>query len=314
MDARYPHLVRGILCALFGGIFWGFSGNCGEVLMHQFGTPAEWLTPVRMLMGAVFFMGFSAIFDRERFVAALKDRRMFVRIILFGVFGVLMMQYAYLCAIDYAGAGTALTLEQLNVVFVMVWICFRGRRLPRPRELAGVVLAFAGVVVIATQGDLTVLNVPLLGLVWGIASALATSFYNLLPQEPLERYGTSVVNGYGMLFGFLACMVLTRPWTYEVQLPPSGWLLLVGGLTGVGTIAAYFLYIQGVKDAGPMRASLLACSEPVAGTFIAAVWTGSTVTLWDVIGLVLIIAMVCLVTQKEDQPQGQGEPSSADGS
>lgn len=279
--------------------------------MHEFGAPAEWLTPLRMLIGGAFFAAFSALFDRERFCAVLKDRKMLITIALFGVFGVMMMQYTYLCAIDHAGAGTALTLEQLNVVFVMAWLCVNTRRLPRPRELAGVVLAIAGVVVIATQGDITVLNVPALGLVWGIASALATAFYNLLPQRPLERYGTCVVNGYGMLIGCIACSALMRPWEYGVSLPPMGWLVFAD-LVGVGTIAAYFLYIQGVKDAGPMRASLLACSEPVAGTFIAAIWTGSTVTIWDMVGLVLIIAMVCLVTQRESKSGGQEASSCLD--
>lgn len=301
MPESRPHLFRGIVCALLGGIFWGFSGNCGEVLMHAFDAPAEWLTPLRMMIGGAFFLAFSAFVDRRRLIDAAKDGRMLFRMVLFGIFGVMMMQYSYLCAIDHAGAGTALTLEQLNVVFVMAWLCLRDKRPPRPRELAGVVLAFAGVVVIATQGDLTVLNVPLLGLVWGIASAVATAFYNLLPQRPLERYGTCVVNGYGMVFGAIACSALMRPWSYEVELPPEGWLVFAG-LVGVGTIAAYFLYIQGVKDAGPMRASLLACSEPVAGTFIAAVWTGSAVSIWDVIGLVLIIAMVCLVTERTEAP------------
>ncbi len=304
----YPHLLRGIICALLGGIFWGFSGNCGEVLMHAFDAPPGWLTPLRMVIGGAFFIILSAFIDRERLIAAAKDKRMLVMIILFGVFGVMLMQYSYLCAIDYAGAGTALTLEQVNVVFVMAWLCIRERRAPRPRELAGVVLAFTGVVVIATQGDITVLNLPLLGLIWGIASALATAFYNLLPQRPLERYGTCVVNGYGMIFGSMACSALMRPWSYEVHLPVEGWIVFVG-LVGIGTIAAYFIYIQGVKDAGPMRASLLACSEPVAGTFIGAVWTGSTITVWDIIGLILIIGMVFLVTQREDAHEPADVPA-----
>lgn len=303
MAQQHPHLLRGIACALLGGICWGFSGNCGEVLMRSYGVPPEWLTPLRMLIGGLFFIGFSALFDRERLLGALKDRKMFLIIVLFGVFGVMLMQYSYLCAIQHAGAGTALTLEQLNVIFVMVWLCLRDRRPPNARELAGVALAVAGVVVIATQGDLTVLNVPLIGLIWGIASALATAFYNLLPARPLERYGTCVVNGYGMIFGCIACTALMRPMDHATFLPPEGWLVFAG-LVGIGTIAAYFLYIQGVKDAGPMRASLLACSEPVAGTFIGAVWTGSAVSVWDLIGLALICAMVFLVTQKASGEAG----------
>ncbi len=301
----YPHLIRGIICALLGGIAGGFSGNCGEVLMHYHGIPAEWLTPMRMLIGCLFFLGFAALTERERLKAAIQDKAMFLRIALFGILGIFLMQYSYLLAIDHAGAGTALTLEQLNVVFVMLWVCFRDHRRPSLRELAGVVLAFAGVVAIATQGDITTLNMPLLGLVWGITSAFVTALYNLLPEQPLKAYGTSVVNGYGMLFGFLASSLVTRPWRFDVHLSGEGWLVFAG-LVGVGTIAAYFLYIQGVKDAGPMRASLLACSEPVAGTFIAALWTGAPVSSWDIIGLVLILIMVFLVTQKPQKSEPVG--------
>ena len=249
--------------------------------MHYHGIPAEWLTPMRMLIGCLFFLGFAA---------------------LFGILGIFLMQYSYLLAIDYAGAGTALTLEQLNVVFVMVWVCLRDRRCPSLRESAGVVLAFAGVVAIATQGDITTLNMPLLGLVWGITSAFVTALYNLLPEKPLEAYGTCVVNGYGMLFGCIASSLVTRPWRFDVSLAGEEWLVFAG-LVGVGTIAAYFLYIQGVKDAGPMRASLLACSEPVAGTFIGALWTGARISSWDIIGLVLILIMVFLVTQKPPEKE-----------
>ncbi len=299
---HHPHLIRGIICALLRGIAWGFSGNCGEVLMHYHGIPAEWLTPMRMLIGCLFFLGFAAMTERKRLKAAIQDKAMFVRIALFGILGIFLMQYSYLLAIDYAGAGTALTLEQLNVVFVMVWVCLRDRRCPSLRESAGVVLAFAGVVAIATQGDITTLNMPLLGLVWGITSAFVTALYNLLPEKPLEAYGTCVVNGYGMLFGCIASSLVTRPWRFDVSLAGEEWLVFAG-LVGVGTIAAYFLYIQGVKDAGPMRASLLACSEPVAGTFIGALWTGARISSWDIIGLVLILIMVFLVTQKPPEKE-----------
>ena len=224
----YPHLIRGIICALLGGIAWGFSGNCGEVLMHYHGIPAEWLTPMRMLIGCLFFLGFAAMTERKRLKAAIQDKAMFVRIALFGILGIFLMQYSYLLAIDYAGAGTALTLEQLNVIFVMIWVCLRDRRRPSLRESAGVVLAFAGVVAIATQGDITTLNMPLLGLVWGITSAFVTALYNLLPERPLEAYGTCVVNGYGMLFGCLASSLVTRPWRFDVSLSGEGWIVFAG--------------------------------------------------------------------------------------
>lgn len=34
------HVVRGIVCALAGGICWGFSGTCAQLLMNDYGAPA----------------------------------------------------------------------------------------------------------------------------------------------------------------------------------------------------------------------------------------------------------------------------------
>ncbi|MFR7737345.1 MAG: hypothetical protein ACLU0V_06965, partial [Eggerthella lenta] len=37
------HVVRGIVCALAGGICWGFSGTCAQLLMNDYGAPATWI-------------------------------------------------------------------------------------------------------------------------------------------------------------------------------------------------------------------------------------------------------------------------------
>lgn len=288
------HVGRGIACAFLGGVCWGFSGNCAEVLLVDYGLDVLWMTPARMFVAAVLFLAMAIITSRDKLVGALKDGKTMVRLFAYAIFGVILMQLTYLYAIQFAGAGTALTLQQLGLVFVMLYVCARARRAPNRGEVIGVVLAALGVICIATQGDLSNLNGNLQGVAWGIASALTLTFYNILPVKPLEKYGTPVVNGIGMFVGMVVCSIGTRPWDYEVSLPVEGWLVFLG-LAVVGTFVAYFLYVQGVKDAGPMRASLLGTSEPVTGTFVSALWIGTLITSWDILGLVLILAMVFFV-------------------
>lgn len=268
--------------------------------MVQYGLSPLWLTPARMLVAAALFLAFAVVAQRRLVALVLRDARTLARLVLYGVFGVLLMQITYLFAIREAGAGTALTLEQLCLVFVMLYVCWKGRRAPNKREVLGILFAGAGVVCIATQGDPSTLSASAVGVAWGVASGLTMAFYNILPIEPLKRYGTPIVNGIGLLLGAVVCSAFTHPWTYEIDLPPEGWVVFAG-LAVIGTFVAYFLYIQGVNDAGPMRASLLACSEPVTGTFVSAVWIGTEITVWDVLGLVLIIAMVFLEVQKDPQ-------------
>ncbi|MFR7495289.1 MAG: DMT family transporter, partial [Adlercreutzia sp.] len=90
------HVVRGIVCALAGGICWGFSGTCAQLLMNDYGAPATWITCVRMVIAAAFFLFLTAVRDWRDLVAVFRDRRSLVQIALFAVFGVLLTQMSYL--------------------------------------------------------------------------------------------------------------------------------------------------------------------------------------------------------------------------
>lgn len=195
------HVVRGIVCALTGGICWGFSGTCAQLLMQNYGAPAEWITCVRMVIAAVFFLFLTAVKDWRDLVAVFRDRRSLIQIALFAIFGVLLTQMSYLTTIQYTGAGTGTVLEQLGLVVIMCYVCVRAKRAPRPREAAGLVFALSGTVIIATQGNLGGIAIPPEGLSWGLISAVALAFYTLMPVRVLKKWGAMLVTGLAMLFG-----------------------------------------------------------------------------------------------------------------
>lgn len=306
---QYPHLRRGVACALLGGVFWGLSANCAEILMGEFGVPVNWITAVRMALSAAFFLTLSAVTMRRQMLAILRDGRSLLLVVAFSLLGVTLTQVSYLSAISYAGAPAALLLEQLGLVLIMLYVCARARRAPRARELAGLAFALAGLVLISTQGDPSTLSIPFLGLAWGLVSAVSLAFYNLLPVYPLKRYGSFVVTGLAMLVGCVVVVVAFQPWSYEVSMPIEGWCVFAV-IVLVGTILAYLLYVQGVKDAGPTRASLLGSVEPVSAMVISVVWLGGTVSLFDVLGAVAIVAMIVLVTEREPGAESEGEPDA----
>lgn len=296
--ARRPHLLRGVVCALLGGVFWGFSANCAEVLMGRYGVSVEWITCARLVCAALFFLALSVVRDRRRVVAVFHDGPALARIAGFALLGILLTQVSYLSAIGLAGAGTALLLEQLGLALIMLYACLVARRLPFPREAAGLACALAGVLLIATQGDLSTLAVPAVGLAWGLISAVSLAFYNLMPVRPLAAYGSFLVTGVAMALAGAVSLVAFRPWEQMVVLPPEGWAVFAA-IVGVGTILAYLLFVQGIKDAGPVRAGLLGSIEPVSAMVIAALWLGTPVTGWDVAGAAAIVAMIFLVSERE---------------
>ena len=141
MPAGKSHVLRGIVFAALGGICWGFSGNCAQMLTAELGVPVLWITAVRLTVAAVIFLAICLVREPRHLLAALRDGRSLAYIAGFAILGVLLTQVSYLSAIAYTNAGTGTVLERTGLVLIMGYVCLRTRRLPRPREAAGLVLA-----------------------------------------------------------------------------------------------------------------------------------------------------------------------------
>ena len=261
-----------------------------------------WTTTVRMLLSAVFFLIICLVREPKRLKAALCDKRSLLSIALFAIVAVLIMQIAYMNTIKYTSAGIGTLLEQLGLAFIMIYVCVCGKRLPRVREIVGLLVALAGTFIIATQGDFSSISIPTQALFWGLISAVAFMGYTVMPVKVLEKWGSFIVTGLAMLIGGVFAAIFVRPWTYQV--PLSGeFIFAMSALVIVGTLIAYVLYLQGIKDAGPMRASLTAPLEPVSAMVISALWLGAPATVPDLIGGALIMAMIFLVSVDSEKSE-----------
>lgn len=78
-------MMRGIVCALAGSVCWGFSGTCAQLLMGAYGAPAYWITCVRMLISAVFFLGVVFVKDWRSVGALFRDWRSMISIAAFSI-------------------------------------------------------------------------------------------------------------------------------------------------------------------------------------------------------------------------------------
>lgn len=300
-SGRGGHVARGIVFAALGGICWGFSGTCAQLMTSGYGVPVAWITCVRLLLAAVIFLVVCVVREPRNLLAALRDKRSLAAIAAFSLLGVLLTQMSYLTAIAYTNAGTGTVLERLGLVLIMLYVCLRMRRLPKAREAAGLVLAIAGTVLIATKGNFSSLAIPAEGLFWGLVSAFALACYTLIPGKVLEKWGSFIVTGLAMLIGGIVATAAVRPWTISVNLTPD-LAFVMGAMVLVGTFAAYLFYLQGITDAGPVRAGLVGCVEPVSATVISAVWLGTPVGPVDLVGIGMIIVMMFLVTQRGEEP------------
>ena len=288
-----PVLVRGILITLAGAALWGMNGTIAKVLMERYEADPLWIACFRQLGSCVLFLLAAHIAQKGRVGELVHDRQA-----LKGVFGValgsfLLSQVAYLMAIKWTNSGTATVLQSLQMLICLSYVCVKVRRRPRRRELLGAALALAGTYLIATGGNPGTLQLPPLGLFWGLVAALAGAILAIQPAKLLARWGSFAVNGVGFLISGLILTAFFQPWNHMPALDGFGWLLITLSIV-LGTFGAYGLYLQGVKEVGSLRATLLGTMEPAMATVTSVVWLGTVFDPATLVGFVLVIAMVYL--------------------
>ncbi len=298
--------------ALVGGIGWGFSGACGQFLFTQYGMDPLWLSSVRMTGAGIILLVVCAF--RPKWRASLRG--MFTstsevaRLLLFALAGLMTCQVSYLFAIKFSNAGTATVLQYIGPVLIVVFVCLRGARLPRLREVAAILCVLAGTYLLATHGDPSTMVLSTNGLVWGLLAAVAVALYTLLPMGLMDRWGAVPVTGAALTIGGVLLCVVLRPWENPPVLDAAG-IAAVAAMIVFGTAMGFALYLQGVADIGASKASLIASVETVSATAFAVLWLGTVFMPMDFVGFVFIMATVLILMERKQDGSSAAAPSPA---
>ena len=115
----------------------------------------------------------------------------------------------------------------------------------------------------------------------------------ILSHHDLPEYGSPIVTGSAMLTAGVVSCVFVQPWAHMPALDAAG-VEALAVFVVIGSFFAYMLYMQGVKDIGSVRASLIGTVEPVSATITSAVMLGTVFLPTDLIGFAMIIVMMFL--------------------
>ena len=187
-------------------------------------------------------------------------------------------------------------LQNLNLVFILIITCVQLKKAPNLREWTALFFAIAGTWLLATGGDFHHLVLSPQGLFWGIATAITVTLYTIIPKPLLARWSNVLVSGYGMLLGGLTTNLAVRSWTLDfASVSREGWLAMCGVVV-TGSLMATTLYLRGVADIGPVKASLLAITEPVVAAILGMLWLGTRFTRTDLLGFAFIFVTIWLLS------------------
>lgn len=280
--------LRGTLFALTAGILWGLSGTAAQVLFQHHGIQPQWLVTTRML-GSAFIL-----------LAVLRPpvpRGNVVRLLVFGIVGLALVQYTYFAAISLMGAALATFVQYLSLPMIALWEGLIGAERLRPMTYAAVALAMAGtaLLLLAAPPGAEAFRVSLLGLTVGLASAVAAAFYTLYSVRIVNRIGTAAATSWGFLAGGLAMAVLAPPWAVHPTGSMTTFALLTGFIITLGTLVPFTLYLSSLRWISATEVGTAVTIEPVSAALATALLLSSPLVPLQYAGGAVILAAVLLV-------------------
>ncbi|MDL0103423.1 DMT family transporter [Campylobacter felis] len=283
----------GVFLVVLGGIFWAVSGVLAEYLFENHYS-VEWVSFYRLFCTGILLI----IVSLKRFeVQILTQKSTLFSLFIYAFFGLLLTQYGYFKAIFYTDAGTATMIQYSAPLMIMLFLCFKNKILPKTLEIFALILILSALFLIATGGNLSEFKTSFWGLFWALGAALGITFYSLCARNIIEKYGIFLLMGWASLMasGILLILLLGKIPSYDFDL--KGYLALAG-IIFIGTIGAFCLYLKGVEYIGALRASMIACIEPVAAAFMSHFFLKTQYSFLELFAFSLIIVSVFLNAMK----------------
>lgn len=290
----YPR-TKGILLVLIAATAWGVSGTVAQFLFHQQGFSTDWLVVIRLLLAGLGLLIFAHIVGKQNIWSIWKNTKDLLQLVVFGIIGMLGVQYTFFMAIEQGNAATATVLQYLAPVIIALYFCFRNKSLPVKYEVMAIVFALGGTFLLVTKGNIHSLAISGSAFGWGISSAFALAFYTLYPVKLLSKWGTMLTVGWGMMIGGIGLSFIHPPWRFEGHWSATSFLA-VTFVVLVGTLIAFLCFMESLKYINASEASLLACIEPLSAAFLAVAWLHVPFSPIEWIGALSIIATIFILS------------------
>lgn len=285
--------IRGNLYILIATIFFGVNIPVVKYLIPQWMSAMD-VSAFRLFGGCMLFWIASIFIKTEPIV-----RRDWLNLILGGAIGLFSFIYLFNLSLSYADPIDVSIIMTLPPVFViLIGLLFMHKR-TSALEIAGIIVAFAGAVIVILSGRTKDADGShLLGDLLALASALCYAFYLVITERPSRTYRPVTMLRWIFLFSAVPAILLLPSLPHaeifhRVSFEP--WALIAFVIL-CPTFLAYFLVSPAIKLIGSEMVSIYQYLVPVFAT-IASVMMGLCGIHWlQIVAMVVVIGGMALTT------------------
>lgn len=270
VQGRFSSPVVGMGFVLLAIAVWGCYFSFAIIILRK-------VTVVEFLM---FRWGFGAaallllnLRLRKSLRIAKGDRLVVGSAILIGIVVHQLFQVSGLRFTTSTNTGWILTIIP-PVTGVLGWIFLKERM--HARQIVGLLIAMAGVLLFVTKGDLGAVSFGAhRGDLWVLASVFTWATYTILTKSRLRRYDAMGLSIVYMIFGFSVFLVLKliESGLHIPTLTATEWLIVVGiGVFPSGL--AYYWWNAGLQRLTAVNTSMFLFLEAIIASIFGAIVLG----------------------------------------
>lgn len=300
---RDKNLIKGTLITLFGASCWGFCAVFGKYVMNEKGVDPVWMVTLRLIVAGFILLKIGIIrTEGEGIFDIWKDKKSVLRLIAVAALAFAVCQTTYFAAISYANAGIITAIQQTAPAFVLLWMLLVEKRLPKLIEIIILMVVIFGAFMLATNGDISALSIPMISLILALISAITSAMYSIMPRPLLIKYGTFPAVGWGMLLAGVMLIPVAKLWVVS-----GNWdiktVLAFAFVVIFGTVIAFASYLYGITIVGPIKGSIYGLIEPVMAAIASSTILHQNLTVAELIGVASILVGVATLALTENQKQ-----------
>ena len=213
-----------------------------------------------------------------------------------GFLGVIMNQILFTVGLDLTTVGHSSLIIAIGPVNILLLAVLFGLEHLTWRKVAGMTIAFAGVVVLAVEHGLSLRAATLRGDLITLAGSIAFSLYTVYGKKIAGHFDALTINAYSYLFAAAVLLPLTLwrsahlDWS---RVGVQGWFAIV--YMAVGTsVVAYLIYFWALQHLAASRVGVFTYLQPLLGTLLGLFVLGEPFTRYLAVAAFLVIAGVLL--------------------
>ncbi|HEX2049842.1 MAG TPA: EamA family transporter [Actinomycetota bacterium] len=291
--------AAGVAAVAAAALLWAIGAALARRLFDAGVTPLE-LTEARAAIAAA---GLALAGGARRVPRPLSRPRLAA----FGM-AIATVTATYYEAIARIPVAVAIVVQYTAPALVVLYAAVAARR--RPDAVVGVVVvvAIAGVALVAGLPGGAAAGVDGAGLAFAGASAVMFATYTVLAVDAGRAYGPvgAMFRAFAIAAAFWIAMQTTQGWPHALFDPAL--VPRVVAVAVAGTLVPFLLFVWGAQRLAAERASVAATLEPVFAALVAWLWLDQSLAPAQVAGGALIVAAVAALQVRESRPVVAYEP------